>query len=436
MIVSGPQRVAVLLTAMRESIGGNPMMAYLVMMAARLVELHRVLVPTGSLYLHCDPAAGHYLKVLLDAVFGVENFRNEIAWLRQSAHSDAKSRFPEVTESILFYAKSRQALFKPQYGVYDPGYVAKFYRFDDRDGRGPYRLDNMASPNPRPNLMYEWHGYSCPAKGWRYQRETMQKLHDEGRIYYPHHADGTPDPAKRLALKRYLSEQEGSIITSVWTDIQPLHSSAAERIGYPTQKPLALLERIIQASSDPGDIVLDPFCGCGTAIAAAEKLGRRWIGIDITHLSISLIKYRMKDMFPGVHFDVIGEPQDLPAARQLARENRDQFEGWALSLVRGFPVGGQGGSQAGKRRTRASTAPSCLWTITAARSAGSWCRSSPERSRAATSATCAGCWSGKARRWGSSSPWSRPARRCSRKRSAPGSTIPGCGSRTSPGSSS
>ena len=198
-------------------------------------------------------------------------------------------------------------------------------------------------------MMYEWLGFPWPQKGWRFQRETMQKLHDEGRIYYPRHKDGTLDTTKRPAVKRYLNEQEGSIITNAWIDINPLHSSDAERLGYPTQKPLALLERIIEASSNPGDVVLDPFCGCGTAIAAAQKLGRKWIGIDITHLSIALQKYRMEAMFPGITFKVVGEPKDIGAARQLASEDRYQFQWWSLSLIRARPLGGQEGSREGKK---------------------------------------------------------------------------------------
>src|SRR3989440_11762671 len=177
----------------------------------------------------------------------------------------------------------------------------------------------------------------------------MQKLHDEGRIYYPQHKDGTFDTNKRPALKRYLNEQEGSIITNAWIDINPLHSSDAERLGYPTQKPLALLERIIQASSTPDSVILDPFCGCGTAIAAAQKLGRKWIGIDITHLSIALQKYRLEAMFPGTKFKVIGEPKDIGAARQLASEDRYQFQWWSLSLIRARPLGGETGSKEGKK---------------------------------------------------------------------------------------
>ena len=328
--------VSRMIVALREFIGPNQMMAYLVMMAARLVELHRVLKPTGSLYLHCDPTASHYLKIVLDTAFGPENFRNELVWKRQSAHSDATTKFPDVADIILFYVRSGKASFSPQYGEHDPEYVTKFYRFDDKDGRGPYQLDNMASPNPRPNMMYEWQGYPCPAKGWRYQRETMQALHAEGRIYYPSHADGTPDTTRRPRLKRYLHELQGSIVTNIWADIQPLHAVSSERLGYPTQKPLALLERIIQASSNAGDVVLDPFCGCGTAVHAAQKLGRRWIGIDVTYLATNLIKNRLRTAF-GLEakrdYDVIGEPDDLQGARHLAEQDGYQFQIWATSLI-------------------------------------------------------------------------------------------------------
>lgn len=245
LVTDGPPHVSTMIGALRQIIGTNQMMAYLTMMAARLVELHRVLKPTGSLWLHCDSNASHYLKIILDTVFDPANFRNEVIWKRQSAHSDAKNKFPDVTDTLLFYAKSKETKFTPQYGQHDPEYLAKFYRFNDKDGRGLNRLDNMTSPNPRPNMMYEWMGFPHPTKGWRYQRETMQQLHDEGRIRYPLKPDGSFDTTKRPALKRYLAEQEGSIITNNWSDIHRLHSADAERLGYPTQKPLALLERII-----------------------------------------------------------------------------------------------------------------------------------------------------------------------------------------------
>lgn len=348
VMTSGNTDAAEMLRAMRGFLKENDMMAYLAMMAVRLLELHRVLKPTGSLYLHCDPTASHYLKILLDAVFGSLNFRNEIVWKRQSAHSDAKNKFSDISDSILFYVKTKLSKFAPQFRAHDAQYLEKFYRFDDADGRGRYRLGDMASPNPRPNMMYEWRGFSFPAKGWRFQLETMQRLHSEGRIWYPKQADGSDDTSKRPALKRYLAEQEGSIVTSVWDDIHPLHSAHQERLGYPTQKPLALLERILAASSNEGDVVLDPFCGCGTTVHAAEKMGRRWIGIDITHLAIGLIQKRLIEAFPRVQFEVEGVPKDVGAAEALAEADKHQFQLWACSMVEAVPFkGGRKGADGG-----------------------------------------------------------------------------------------
>lgn len=333
--------VAKMIGAFRDFLGTNQMLAYLVMMTIRLMELHRVLKPTGSLYLHCDPTASHYLKIVLDMVFGSDNFRNEIVWKRQTAHSDARYKFCDVFDSILFYVKAHLAQFKPQYGEHDPEYIAKFYRFDDKDGRGIYRFDNITSPSTSPSLIYEWNGFAPPAKGWRFKRETMQKLYEDGRIWLPMKKDGTPDTTKRPRVKRYLKDMKGTIITNIWDDIFPLQYQAAERLGYPTQKPVALLERIIQASSNEGDVVLDPFAGCGTAIVAAEKLKRQWIGIDITHLAIALLKYRLKDSFELTEQDyqVIGEPKSIEDAYQLANDDRYQFQWWALSLVQARPRG-------------------------------------------------------------------------------------------------
>jgi len=341
LVTNSPSKVSDMISALYGAIGSNQMMAYLVMMAARLNELHRVLKQTGSLYLHCDPTASHYLKVVMDTIFGAENYRGEIVWQRTATHNDAK-RWPSLSDTIFFYAKSSKFTWNPQFRTQKADDVEKRYRFVDETGRR-YRLGPIDSPNPRPNLMYEWKGYSPPVKGWRYSKERMAELDEAGEIWYP------KDKNKRLARKLYLDESRGALIGNVWTDIPPLQASAAERLGYPTQKPLALLERIIQASSNPGDIVLDSFCGCGTALAAAQKLGRKWTGIDITHLAIALEKYRMEAMFPGIKIKVVGEPVDIGAARQLSKEDRYQFQWWSLSLIRARPLGGQEGSREGKK---------------------------------------------------------------------------------------
>jgi len=342
LLTEAPDHIAKMIESLRDFIGDNQMMAYLVMMAARLIELHRVLKPTGSLYLHCDPTASHYLKILLDTIFDPRNFRNEIIWERTSSHNDTRSKYPDVSDAIFFYTKTDKYTFHVQYEEYSEKYIRDFYRHVDEKGRR-YRLSDLRSPNPRPNLTYDYKGYKPHPNGWAVSREKMEQLDAEGRLHFPKSPDG------RIQLKRYLDEMPGSRVGNVWSDIKPVQAQAAERLGYPTRKPLTLLERIIQASSNPDSIILDPFCGCGTAIAAAQKLGRKWIGIDITHLSIALQKYRMEAMFPGIKFKVIGEPKDIGAARQLATEDRYQFQWWSLSLIRARPLGGQEGSREGKK---------------------------------------------------------------------------------------
>jgi len=331
LIQDAPAHVASMLGALREFVGTNQMMAYLTMMAARLVELHRVLKPTGSLYLHCDPTASHYLKVVLDTIFGVENFKSEIPWKRTSAHSDSKT-LGNAHDILLFYSKSDDFVWNKQYQPYSEDYINSHYRYVDKDGRR-YRTDNLTATSlSGGGYTYEWNGVT---KIWRCPKTKMQELHDTGRLHYT--------KSGGVEYVRYLDEMPGTPLQDVWDDIAPINSQAQERLGYPTQKPLALLERIIQASSNEGDWVLDPFCGCGTAVAAAEKLKRHWIGIDITHLSISLMKYRLKDMFDLIEkkdYAIIGEPEDLESAHALARSDRYQFQWWALSLVQAKPLGG------------------------------------------------------------------------------------------------
>lgn len=336
---SGNTKAFDLLRAMRDFLGDNDMMAYLAMMAVRLLELHRVLKPTGSLYLHCDPTASHYLKLLLDGVFGAEKFRNEVTWKRTGVHGDSKT-WSKVADIIFFYSKG------PQFNWNDPveghaeKYIASHYGNVDESGRR-FQLTSMLSPSPRPNMTYEWLGFPSPPMGWRFSRETMASLHADGKIWYPKKKDGSYDNSKRPRYKRYLDEQSGTKIGTIWTDIAPINARAQERLGYPTQKPIALLERIIAASSNEGDVILDPFCGCGTAIHAAEKLRRRWIGIDVTHLAITLIEKRMKDAFPGIAMNVEGTPKDINAAMDLAARDKYQFQWWACSLVDAHPYGGK-----------------------------------------------------------------------------------------------
>jgi len=338
-VVEGGGRASLAMQAFRTFLGESDMLAYLAMMAPRLVELRRAMKSTASIYLHCDPTASHYLKLLMDAVFGPVNFRNEIVWKRVTAHSDAK-RWSPVADTIFYYSKTEDVVWNPPYSVHDPEYLADKYRYEDERGR--YRLDNMTSPNPRPNMMYEWKGHKSPPKGWRYSKETMAKLHAGGRIWYP------DDKAKRPQLKRYLEESSGMLMGTLWTDIPPINSQAQERLGYPTQKPEALLERIIRASSNEGDLVLDPFCGCGTTIAAAQKLNRRWIGIDITNLAITLIRSRLGDAFAGeAEYEVLGEPVSLPEAARLAQDDPYQFQWWALGLVGARPAEEKKGADKG-----------------------------------------------------------------------------------------
>ncbi|MBI4216253.1 MAG: restriction endonuclease [Chloroflexi bacterium] len=335
-IQTGPQKVAALIEALQKAIGRNDVMAYLTMMAVRLVELHRVLKPTGSLYLHCDPTASHYLKLVLDQIFGPANFRNEIVWKRTSAHSDSKQgarHFGRVHDVMLFYGMSQDATFNAQHTEYDVGYLNGFYRHIEPETGRRYRLGDLTAAKPGGDTLYEWKGIK-PYKGryWAYSRAKMEQFERDGRLVYS--KSGFPQ------YKRYLDEMPGQPPQTTWTDIPP--ALGKERLGWATQKPLALLERIIAASSNEGEVVLDPFCGCGTAVVAAHKLKRQWIGIDITHLAIAVMRSRLETTFPGIKYEVVGEPKDLGGARALAAQKPDgryQFQWWALSLVLAQPVG-------------------------------------------------------------------------------------------------
>ncbi len=275
VVTEGPKDVADLLQALRGFLGQNDMMAYLTMMAIRLIELHRVLKPTGSVYLHCDPTASHYLKLVMDAVFGAEYFQREVIWRIGwvSGYKTQAKNWIRNHDTLLFYTKSHEFTFNKEYIPYPPGYTRR---------------------------------------------------------------DGSKPTGKGIPIEDTWNCHPGDELNSIM-----IMSFSKEKLGYDTQKPEALLERIIKASSNEGDLVLDPFCGCGTTIAVAERLHRRWIGIDITHLAITLMKNRLRDTFGAElsPYEVIGEPQDLPSARALAQENRFQFEYWALGLVDARPAG-------------------------------------------------------------------------------------------------
>jgi site-specific DNA-methyltransferase (adenine-specific) len=364
-IVTAGGRVADCLQAFRTFLGECDMLAYLVMMAPRLMELRRTLKSNGSIYLHCDPVASHYLKMLMDAIFGPENFTNELIWKRSLPHGNQSKKFGASHDTILFYKKGEVATWNGSFLPHREEYLKQFYKFKEQDGR-VYRLISCINPNPnRPNLTYEWNGVT---KVWKYTKERMQRMHDGGLLVYS--KQGTP------SYKGYLDSMMGTPMQDIWDDIFPLMGSSSERLGYPTQKPQALLERIINASSNPGDVVLDPFCGCGTTIAAAQALGRPWIGIDITHLAITLIKQRLKDSF-GIEqvvratpsgkgetakvgevaakygeakkrsFHVVGEPTSEPDAAALAVSDPYQFQWWALGLVGARPVEQKKGADKG-----------------------------------------------------------------------------------------
>ena len=328
-------RVATLLVAMRAVLGESDLMAYLAMMAVRLVELYRVMKPNGTLYLHCDPSAGHYLKVLLDAFFLV-GFRADISWKRSSAHNDTKQgrrEYGQIHDMLLVLTKSDAWTWNAGYSNYDEAYLEKFYRLIEPETGRRYTLSDITGPGGarKGNPQYEVLGVT---RYWRYTRERMQNLIDEGRVIQS-------GPGRVPREKRYLDEMPGIALQDVWTDIGPISAHAAERLGHPTQKPLALLQRIINVSSNQGDVVLDPFCGCGTAVHAAQKLGRKWIGIDVTHLAVSLIERRLLDAFPDLRFVVEGTPRDLDGARDLARRDKYQFQWWAVSLIDAVPQGGK-----------------------------------------------------------------------------------------------
>jgi DNA modification methylase len=358
-VVETGGRVSLAMQAFRQALGDNDMLAYLSMMALRLVELRRVLKPTGSIYLHCDPTASHYLKFLMDAIFSKEHFLNEIIWKRTHAHGSSR-RYAPLHDTILFYAKEQNFTWTDHKIAHDPNYIEKHFTSQDVDGRWFQPITLTGSGIRHGESGEAWRGIDPTAVGrhWALPGKLMDELGITGNtvqdklnaldaakmIFWPEKTGGTP------RLKWYADQLEGTALPDIWNDIPPISAKATERLGYPTQKPEDLLERIILASSNKGDVVLDPFCGCGTAISVAQRLGRKWIGIDVTHLAVTLMKHRLRDTFgPEINktYEIIGEPVDLAGAKTLASDDPYQFQWWALGLVGARPVEQKKGADRG-----------------------------------------------------------------------------------------
>lgn len=330
----GPESLVKLIRALRDFLGDNDMMAYLVMMAPRLVELYRILKKTGSIYIHCDDVASHYLKLILDSIFDVKNYRNQIIWQRTNSHNTA-IRYGRVYDAIFFYTKSENYCWNPIKLPYSKEQIKRY----SKDEKGQlYTGQDLTASRPNSNSgKFEWRGTMPPSnRGWGYKIEQLEEWWTQGCILT--RKDGTP---RMDGLKVYLDEMEGKPLQALWTDIPRIANTSNERLGYPTQKPETLLERIIKSSSNEDDLILDPFCGCGTTIAVAERLKRKWIGIDITHLAITLMKNRLDTGFSKEEltpYEVIGVPADLGSAKALALQDRYQFEWWALGLIGARPA--------------------------------------------------------------------------------------------------
>ena len=301
---------------------------YIAWMRPRLRQCHRVLKATGSMYLHCDWHAGHYLKVLMDKIFGENNLVNNIIWKRTSAHSGSGTvrKYGAIHDSILFYAKTDDYVFDPQYVPYDKEYVEKYYRYQDEDGRRWTSSDLMAKGIRHGESGKPWRGIDPNERGnhWKFTVSKLDELAKEGRIYFPKKPGGVP------RYKRYLDEMSGQLLQDIWTDITPVQAHSKERLGYPTQKPEELLERIIKASSNPMDVVLDPFCGCGTTLAVAHKLKRRWIGIDVSPTACKLMGNRLRKKH--AKYKVVGLPR---TAEELKALQPFEFQNWVFEKLHG-----------------------------------------------------------------------------------------------------
>lgn len=327
-LISYGDDISTMIYGLRQTIGTNDMMAYLVMMAVRLIQLRRVLKDTGSIFLHCDPTASHYLKVLMDCIFGGKNFRNEIIWKKTNSTKEQADAFGKQHDIIFWYSKTDDYLYKPVSRELD-GKSKKPFCHDDDDGRGLYQtiaLSNTTESGGFSKMkVWKWRGVKAR---WIYSKATLEEWWAKGLIY---------KTKSGYRKKDFLSDKEkrGITITDIWTDTEVAPIQKSERLGYATQKPISLLERILNASSAEGQLVLDPFCGCGTAIEAAHKLNRNYVGIDVTHLAIGLIEYRMKKAF-GVRPKVIGVPTTLESAMELAERDKFQFEAWAVTRIDGI----------------------------------------------------------------------------------------------------
>ena len=341
-VVEAGGQVSLAMQAFRTVLGESDMLAYLAMMAPRLKQLHRVLKPTGSIYLHCDPTASHYLKVLMDATFSVRNYRNEVVWQRTTGRKSGK-QYGRVHDVLLFYTKSTDNSWNAPAVPHDLDNLRGHDIMRDEDGT-PFRVSDLSGAGQGPSRIFGEKGEIAPPSGrhWMFDQEGIDRLLTEGRILFS--AKGSP------RLRTNIADLAGIAVRDVWADIEPINSAAAERLGYPTQKPEALLERIIAASSNEGDTVLDPFCGCGTAIAVAQRLNRKWIGIDITYLAITLIKNRLHTAYGDSikeNYEVVGEPVSVTDAASLAAEDPYQFQWWALGLVGARPAEGKRGADEG-----------------------------------------------------------------------------------------
>ena len=312
-------------------LGECGMLAYLTYMAERLEECHRLLKPSGSLYLHCDPTASHYLKAVMDGIFGPAMFRSEVVWKRSHSHNSAR-RYGPVHDVILFYSAADDYTWRDLRQPYNTDYVDRYFEFTDDDGRGRYWTDNLTGGGlRRGETGLPWRGFDPNTKNrhWGVPPSALDELDADNRIYWP------PTEGAWPKLKRYLSEARGIPLQDLVLDIHGLSTMGApkgERLGYQTQKPAKLLRRFIEASSEPGDLVLDPFCGCGTTVAAARSLNRRWVGIDISSFAVDVMLERLGDRTIPVY----GIPQDLRSAKRLASDDPFGFETWAINRLHGF----------------------------------------------------------------------------------------------------